>query len=248
MATKTKSMQKSNQVNLVDIFLYLLRYWYWFVLCIAVAMGVTYYHYAKTQFTYRSDATVMIKTPKNQTTTVNLDRYNNMINSVNMTNEILELRSRHLMERVVQTLDADVNYIKMDGLREVELYRSAPVRMFFSREAGSPQRMSLVVTPKSDSTLLVDLSAMGRGKETLPVGDTIHLDKGWLLFLPTANFNQNAMGKPFTIRKSPVESAAKSFISRLVCSKIIHFPAESHPGQRCDPAAFHAGLLFAAGD
>ena len=178
-------MQKSNQVNLVDIFLYLLRYWYWFILCIAVAMGITYYHYAKTPFTYRSDATVMIKTPKNQTTTVNLDRYNNLINSVNMINEILELRSRHLMERVVQTLDTDVSYVKQDGLREVELYRTAPVRFFFSREEGAPQRMTMVVTPKSDSTLLVDMTAMGKGKETLPLGDTIKLDKGWMMFLPT---------------------------------------------------------------
>ena len=110
-ATGTKNNGEV-QVNLVDIFLYLLSYWYWFILCIGIAVGYTYYKYAKTPFTYRSAATVLIKTPSNTQSTANLTRYSTQINTVSMTNEILELKSKHLMTRVVQTLNARYRKIR----------------------------------------------------------------------------------------------------------------------------------------
>ena len=59
--TNTLNSQKKDQVNLVDLFFYLLRYWYIFLLCILVACAYAYYRYEKTPFTYRSSAQVIIK-------------------------------------------------------------------------------------------------------------------------------------------------------------------------------------------
>ena len=56
---------QSNQVNIVDIFLYLLRHWYWFIICAAIAIGYAYYKYTQLPFVYRSDAKVIIKNPSN---------------------------------------------------------------------------------------------------------------------------------------------------------------------------------------
>jgi hypothetical protein len=53
-----------------------------------------------------------------------------------MSNEILQLQSRELMQMVVTTLDADIDYLEKDRLRYVELYRNAPVRMFVVRKEG----------------------------------------------------------------------------------------------------------------
>ena len=86
----TTSKKVNNQVNLVDILLYLLRYWYWFLLCVLVAVGITYYYYAKTPFVYRSDATVVIKNPENTQRTVRLENYSNNINNGNITAHITE--------------------------------------------------------------------------------------------------------------------------------------------------------------
>ena len=61
MAVNTTNTKK-DQVNLVDLFFYLLRYWYIFLICIVLAVGYAYYRYEKTPFTYRSDATVLIST------------------------------------------------------------------------------------------------------------------------------------------------------------------------------------------
>ena len=110
-------------VNLVDLFLYLLSHWYWFVLCVALCGGYAYYKYAKMPFIYRSDATVIIKDPSRAQTTASLGAYSNQINRVDMTNEILQLRSKQLMSEVVKTLDADIDYKIHIKLRDVELYQ-----------------------------------------------------------------------------------------------------------------------------
>ena len=99
--------KNTNQVNLLDILYYLLGHWYWFVLCVAVAVSYSYYKYSKTPFTYRSDATAIIKTPGNTQTAASLGQYSNQINRIDMSTEILQLRSRHLMQEVVKRIDRE---------------------------------------------------------------------------------------------------------------------------------------------
>ena len=107
---QTKNKQNKDQINLVDLFFYLLSHWYWFLLCILIAVGLAYYKYSKTPFTYRSAVTVVIKDPSNSIRSVRMDAYSNTINSVSLSTEILQLRSRRLMTEAVKLLDADVNY------------------------------------------------------------------------------------------------------------------------------------------
>ena len=101
MTMQNKNNKNKDQINLVDLFFYLLSHWYWFVLCVAIAVGYAYYKYAKTPFVYRSGVTVVIKDPSNSVRSVRLDAYSNTINSVSMTTEILQLRSRRLMTEAV---------------------------------------------------------------------------------------------------------------------------------------------------
>ena len=45
--TTQKKVSRSEQVNLIDLFYYLLSKWYWFLLSVAVALGVASYLYAR---------------------------------------------------------------------------------------------------------------------------------------------------------------------------------------------------------
>ena len=135
MATKPRNT-RNEQINLVDLFFYLLNHWYWFLICAAIALGYAWYKYSKSPLVYKSNVTVVIKDPSNTTRSVRMDSYSNIINSVDMTNEMLQLRSKSMMEEVVRSLDADVNYQVHERLRSIELYRNSPVRIFFSRNEG----------------------------------------------------------------------------------------------------------------
>ena len=121
----------SQDVNLKDLFFYLLARWKWFLLSMLFFGGLAWLHYSRTPFTYFRKATVIIKDPSNKTYTAGLDRYDNYINKVNVANEILQFRSKKLMQEVVKRVHADVNYKYKDGLRTNELYSHAPVSVSF---------------------------------------------------------------------------------------------------------------------
>ena len=204
MAT-TNLTNKKDQVNLVDLFFYLLRYWYWFALCIAVAVAIAYYRYEKTPFTYRSDATVIIKTPSNTQTTTNLGQYSSLINKVNLSNEIMTFRSKKLMADVVRELDLDVSYTQRDNLRDIELYSRTPVKLLFSRDENALESAVIRVTPKDAETLMMEIP--GEKAVSVHPGDTLDLGGARIVLQPTGYYD-SFKGKTITISKTTADNAA----------------------------------------
>ncbi|MBR5660169.1 MAG: polysaccharide biosynthesis tyrosine autokinase [Bacteroidales bacterium] len=211
---QNKNNKNKDQINLVDLFFYLLSHWYWFVLCVALALGYTYYKYARTPFIYRSGVTVIIKDPSNSVRSVRLDAYSSTINNVSMTTEILQLRSRRLMTEAVKLLDADVNYKMRVKFRDVELYRNSPVRVFFSREENVPGSFSVIVTPLDDKQIKLDLDGTGNF-QTVSLGDTIALGGGKVVFQPDTQYGPSWFGKELTVQKTIPLNAALGYLSGL---------------------------------
>ena len=226
-----------NRINLVDLFLYLLNHWYWFVICVILCMGYAYWRYAKTPLIYGSQATVIIKDPSRAQSTASMANYSSMINRVDMTNEILQLRSSQLMAQVVETLDADINYTIPIKLRNVELYNLSPVRMNIIRDESTPSSFQLIATTLDANSIRVTLSD-GRSA-TVALGDTIPIYGTQVCFTPTTHYNGEAAGKPVTITKQPVMSAATAFLSRLQIQQdngtILRLAMQDYSAQRaCD--------------
>ena len=80
--------KNSDSVNLLDLFFYLLSKWKWFLLFAIIGVGAAYAWYSSSEFTYFKTATITIKDPENKTYSAGLNRYDNLINKVNVTNEI----------------------------------------------------------------------------------------------------------------------------------------------------------------
>jgi uncharacterized protein involved in exopolysaccharide biosynthesis len=163
------------------------------------------------QHVYRSDATIIIKDPSNTQSTVQMGAYSSLINHVSMSNEILQLQSRELMQTVVTTLDADIDYLEKDRLRYVELYRNAPVRMFVFRNEEDFQCM-LKVTPSGEMQITVEGS--GLEKQTVQLGDTLLVQGHRVVFSPNSSFS-SYMGKEIKVVKAQVPYRAAQIVSRL---------------------------------
>lgn len=214
-------MQERNnsQVNVVDLFMYLLHHWYWFVLCVLICAGWAYYQYARMPLVYRSDATIIIKDPSNTRNSTSLESYSNMINSVSMSNEILQLKSKKLMADVVTALDADVDYTIHERLRDIELYDRTPVRLRFERnEETVPSFCGTVITTDSTSiryTFTAPVSLSGGIK----LGDTLEVGNTRVVFQPTAYYKSYGPETEISIRKRPLKQASAAFLSRLSVSQ-----------------------------
>ena len=95
---------------------------------------MAYAIYSATSFTYFCSATIAIKDPANKAVSASLNRYDNLINKVNVTNEIYRFHSHKLMKEVVKRTNTAVSYKQPNRLRYLELYTQAPVTVTFPED------------------------------------------------------------------------------------------------------------------
>ena len=72
MNNQTK--KNENELNVLDLFMYLLSKWKWFLLSVLIFGGLAWLKYASSPFVYFRQATVIIKDPSTKTSSAGLDR------------------------------------------------------------------------------------------------------------------------------------------------------------------------------
>ena len=213
----TYEQEKNSQdINLKDLFFYLLARWQWFLASMLIFGGLAWLKYARTPFTYFRQATVIIKDPSNKTYTAGLDRYDNYINKVNVANEILQFRSKKLMQEVVRRVHADVSYQYKDGLRTSELYATAPVAVCFP-DATPETYISLNLRVEDEKHVrITDLSSAGEGDSwVIAMKDTVKLGGMRLAVSPTSYCTRSWFGKEINVSKRPLSSVAAYYLANL---------------------------------
>lgn len=217
MQINNSSNRNEQSINLIDLLAYFASQWKWFLLSILVCGGIAWYSYARSPLVYFRSATVIIKDPSNKASTTGLDRFDNIINKVNVANEILQFRSKKLMREVVQRLHADISYQIEDGLRNNELYTQSPVLLSFP-DALPDQHFALTVTPKdTNSVILSDFSGIEAASSlTIPMNDTVTLGKGMrVVATPTNYYAKSWLGTAIRVQKLPVESMVNYYKGAL---------------------------------
>lgn len=213
MQNNNSSNKNEQGINVVDLFVYLASKWKWFLLSVLVCGGIAWLNYASSPLVYFRSATVFIKDPSNKSSTAGLDRFDNLINKVNVANEILQFRSKRLMREVVKRVNADVSYRIKDGLRYNELYRQSPLQISFI-DAMPEQYISLTMTPKSGNTVhLSDIQGIDtKPALALKLNDTVTIAKGMrIVVTPTNYYNASWNDVPIKVQKVPLESMANFY-------------------------------------
>lgn len=217
MQTNPSSRKNDTGLNLVDLLAYFASKWKWFLLSVLVCGGIAWYHYARSPLVYFRSATVIIKDPSNKTSTTGLDRFDNIINKVNVANEILQFRSKKLMREVLQRLHADISYQLEDGLRSNELYNQSPVLLSFP-DALPEQHFAFTVTLKDKKSLVLsDFNGIDvKSDFTVEMYDTVTLSRGMrVVATPTNYYNDSWTGTPIRVAKLPMESMVNYYKSAL---------------------------------
>ncbi|MDO4758040.1 MAG: polysaccharide biosynthesis tyrosine autokinase [Rikenellaceae bacterium] len=207
---------KTDEINLSELFVYLFSKWPWFLLSIALCVGIAWYYYASSPFVYFRTTSVFIKDPAQKTSSAGLDRYDNYINKVNVASEIYRFRTKNLMREVVKRAHADVSYTIADGLRDKELYSAAPVRVTFPEEM---QNHYVAFTLKMTDMKTVELSDFAGDEEMpaiqAPIGDTIPIYVGQVVVSPTNFCNETWVGRTIRVTKNPINAMVGYFLSNF---------------------------------
>ncbi|MBO5794343.1 MAG: polysaccharide biosynthesis tyrosine autokinase [Bacteroidaceae bacterium] len=208
---------KNNQeINVKDLFFYLLSKWHWFLLSVIVFGSLAWYKYASTPFVYFRQATVIIKDPSNKTSTAGFDRYENLVNKVNVANEILQFRSKKMMQEVVKRVHADVNYKYQDGLRVNELYVKSPVLVSFPDITPEAYvSFKLRVDSKEQVTISDYVGRENAKPQTINMKDTVKVDGLPMVFSPTMYCTDAWVGKEITVIRMPLTNVAAYYLANL---------------------------------
>ena len=206
------NQNRNDEVNVMDILLYLASKWKWFLLSVIVFVGLAWLKYSSTPQVFFRSATVIIKDPSNKIASAGLDRYDNYINKVNVANEILQFRSRKLMREVVKRVNADVDYQVKEGLLMSELYTKSPVRVTFP-ELQDWEYVSLKVTPLSKFLVRVVERVDGEDAKELIVdfGDTVNVAGVRMLVTPTNYYSKEWFGEPVFVTRNPISSVVARY-------------------------------------
>ena len=210
-----KKVTRNEQVNLIDIFYYLLANWAWFVVCMILALGIGYLLYARRPLVYTNKVTAILKDPsRGLTRSARLDAYDNMINAVTVSYEQLQLKSWTLMTEVVKELGIDVSYTEHIKFRDVERYTShCPFIMKFSREVDDPGLFDISVTPLEGEILRIDMGEAGM--QVAAFGDTVCIGEGKVVFEKTERYLPEYYNIPIRVRRTELVVAVSEFVDRL---------------------------------
>ncbi len=199
-------------INISDILYFLLSKWYWFIISIILFVGIAWYRYVNASFIYSSGVTIMIKTPSGANPEV-LERLNKY-STVNISNEILQFKSKRLMNDVVQRLNANVSYSIKDYLRSNELYTLSPVTVSFL-DSLDKKNYSFTITPIDKNTVCLNDLGSNNNSFNIELNKTYSTPIGKIRVNPTLFYNEKWYDKSIRIKREPITDIARRLLATL---------------------------------
>lgn len=219
---------QESEINITDLFRFVLANWYWFVLSVLVCTGIAYFYVKSSSKIYSRKASVLIRDDSKGGAMSESSAFADLSlfgGKRNVDNEVLVFQSRHLIEEVARRLHLDMSYKVKNGLREDELYTHTPVTVSFP-EAEERQVIKVAVVPVDSVTVRLSgfSLAVGGGiihsEEILDVhlNDTVSTPIGTMVITPTLYYTDVFYDKPVHVTKSNMESVVENYRNRLKVS------------------------------
>ncbi|WP_116107083.1 GumC family protein [Lewinella sp. IMCC34191] len=123
--TQPRQFAPAIQLDIEALLNRMLRNWYWFVLAIAACLALAWLHLRYTTPVYQAQTSMLIeeKSGSGGLSKEVIASELGFENSYKIDNEIYMLRSKYLMERVVNLLGLDVSFYHQGSVRNVEIYK-----------------------------------------------------------------------------------------------------------------------------
>ena len=211
------------------------RNWYWFVISV-IACGCLAFLYGKTQTqVYSSDAYILVNTEDSQTNGSQSHVFSDLGVSTGVNgipDEMFKLRSTKLMESVVAHLGLNVQYYGHVYLRDVNIYKSAPVQVTPLNDIH--EDFTVTVQPKSETEFEFQING-GQWKKA-HFGNKVNTVYGPVAITKTKNFTKtDNLAECLTIvRIYTTRSIAKRLVANLSAEKADKASNVVHLSLTCD--------------
>ncbi|WP_282018298.1 GumC family protein [Salegentibacter mishustinae] len=203
-----------------ELFKYL-AYWKWILLGFLIGGLIAYLYNRYTIPKYNTEATMMIVDDQEKNAMNATPSGGGAIFSLEddgIQNHIEKLKSKQLVESVVEELNHNISYFIEGNVITVEAYKSSPVLIEFITPDSIIHSISknLIVTPTSDTSFKLEEEATGYS-ENHSIGEVIKLDNIQFTILPKSGKEEGTFRKTSSvnIRIQPLRAVAAEYISKL---------------------------------
>jgi capsular exopolysaccharide synthesis family protein len=220
----TEEKEESTFDLKAEIFKYI-AYWKWILLGFLIGGLIAYLYNRYTIPKYSTEATMMIVDDQEKNAMNATPSGGGAIFSLEddgIQNHIEKLKSKQLVESVVDELNHNVSYFIEGNVITVEAYKSSPVLIEFITPDSIIHSISknLIVTPTSDTSFKLEEEASGYSKDH-SIGEVIKLDNIQFTILPKSGGEEGTFRKtsPVNIRIQSLRAVAAEYISKLQISQ-----------------------------
>ncbi|MCF4102684.1 polysaccharide biosynthesis tyrosine autokinase [Gillisia sp. M10.2A] len=212
--------KESNFDLKAEIYKYL-RHWKWLVFGFLIGGLIAYLYNRYTIPQYHSEASIMILNEAENNIAGALPSGGGSILSIGsntLDNQIVTLKSKRLVKKVVKELHHNISYFLEGNVITIEAYKSSPLVIKFITPDSIVDGVSktLFVTPKSDTTFELIDESVGYKKEH-KIGEKIELDNLEFFIVPRAGMNNFSLRNSNTVQinVTPIDQVTANYISKL---------------------------------
>ncbi|WP_026915737.1 GumC family protein [Christiangramia portivictoriae] len=220
----TEEKEESNFDLKAELFKYL-AYWKWILLGLILGGVLAYLYNRYTIPQYSTEATMIIVDDEKQNAMNATPSGGGAIFSLEddgIQNHIEKLKSKQLVESVVDELNHNVSYFIEGNVITVEAYQSSPVLIEFITSDSVVNTISrdFVVTPTSETSFRLEDESLGYNANH-KIGEIINLEGLSFIVLPKSGKEQGSFGKTNSVNIiiEPVRDVAAQYISKLQISQ-----------------------------
>ena len=208
--------EESNFDLKAEIYKYL-THWKWLVFGCLIGLGIAYLYNRYTIPNYLTEATMMILNDEDKNVASALPSGGQSILTIgdnSLENQIVSLKSRSLVETVVDELDLNVLYFIEGNVISIEAYKNSPVVIDFLSDDSvvNKTEVTLSVTPKSQQSYTLAIAALGYSKEH-DFGEVVQLED--VKFQISKRTGENLNSNTVNIVIRPRTDVAKDYMSRM---------------------------------
>ena len=185
-------------------------YWPYFLLCVVLCLSGAFLFLRTAVPVYTVKAKLLIKSEKNEITTAKGESTSPNGETV-IENEIEILRSRSLMQQVVNDLRLWVNYTRIGKINSQDLYGASPVQFELLSPTDHLGWQSFEIEIKNNHSFILK---QPNSKTLVPFSSELNSSFGSWMLKPTENLN-NYIGNTIHITLSPPSAVADDFVGRI---------------------------------
>jgi tyrosine-protein kinase Etk/Wzc len=202
-----------------DFVLRYLKYVPWIIICVALAMIFAFISLRYATLIYHVQSSILIKNERQSAgnTDAKLDELIMSQPSINLSNEIEILKSRLLVQRVVNDLNLQTQYYYKGEVRSTLIYNDGPFRLQILDNVNYVQGFGFYITMLGPETFTVN-----KEKKVQYFGKPFNVGNNvCVLMKEHANFSESKnLIQKFQINWNPLPAATEQIINSLKVSQL----------------------------